>query len=295
MSHHLSEINRISIVIPNLNNAESLKQCLIALNGQSFGRDKLEIIVVDNGSSDNSLDIAKMYADIVLQTETKGNPYIARNLGIKNASYPYVGLLDSKSIPSSDTIKLLINRYRKGDLALVSGNVIFTLSQPPVFGEWLDALIFVRIHEIVKAKTGLPGNSFWLFHQSLIDQIGHFREDMRSGADGEWSMRIWDLGRCIDFEPNAIVYYRARSFWPLMKKARRTGLGYKKFARLRPGYNPFKWRLNTLLRMRPASSKYLEYCLQQRIQTEKYPFSLLRLSLGVWIYRIFHSVGRFGI
>lgn len=74
-----------SIIVPVLNEAQNITSCLAALQGQRIGRERFEIIVIDNGSTDGTLDIVRCWPDVVLLHEPKPDPYLARNRGIAAA------------------------------------------------------------------------------------------------------------------------------------------------------------------------------------------------------------------
>lgn len=286
---------KISVVIPVLDDSSALRQCLISLESQVYGRNNLEVIVVDNGSEDDSKSVAHQYADRVLFTSRTKNPYIARNLGVKAARHNFLILLDAKCSLDPNSISLLLSAHQKYKPALSSGEISFYTNENSSIGEWVDAMVFVRAKEVIQAKEGLPGGSLWLFHKSLLQQIGWFREDMRSGADVEWTNRIWDKGLTIAYIPNAKVYYQPRRMIALLKKAKRIGKGHLQIAHRSRDFQVSKWLFGSILRMRPASPKFIRFCLNERLGTEKAPFSFFRLSMGIWLYRIFLSLGRLGL
>ena len=84
----------ISIVIPAYNCESYIKKCLDSILKQSFK--ELEIIVVNNGSTDKTLDILKGYKNRIKLVDLKeANLGKARNIGIKNASGKYILFVDS--------------------------------------------------------------------------------------------------------------------------------------------------------------------------------------------------------
>ena len=85
----------LSIIIPTHNSELTIKSCLNSLTSQSIPREQFEIIVVDDGSNDNTVDIAKKCAvDKVIITEPcfQGK---ARNIGVKNARGEFLAFIDS--------------------------------------------------------------------------------------------------------------------------------------------------------------------------------------------------------
>lgn len=119
----------ISIIIPLYNNEEFIEQCLDTLLDQTFK--DFEIIVVDDGSSDNSLIIAQEYESKhdfikVLQQE---NQYagVARNLGMKHAQGEYLLFLDSDDFFEPTMLEKTYNKaiQTDSDIVLFSGNKYF--------------------------------------------------------------------------------------------------------------------------------------------------------------------------
>ena len=87
----------ISVIIPAYNEEQSIRDCLISLSNQTIHRDSYEIIVVDGGSSDNTIEIAKEYADLVFVQESQkvGG---ARNDGVLRAKHDIIATTDADTV-----------------------------------------------------------------------------------------------------------------------------------------------------------------------------------------------------
>lgn len=105
----------ISIIIPCYNSSHYLDKCLKSLINQSYTN--IEIVLVDNGSEDNSLEICKTYQlhdkRIKVYTETEGNQGAARNLGIDKATGDYLMFVDSDDYVSSDFCQIALSSIEK--------------------------------------------------------------------------------------------------------------------------------------------------------------------------------------
>ncbi len=106
---------KISIIIPVYNSEKYLKDCLDSLLNQTFN--EIEIICVDDGSTDNSLSILKQYAKydnriIILQQKNQGAG-VARNNGMKIAKGEYLLFLDSDDFFKKEMIQILVNNAEK--------------------------------------------------------------------------------------------------------------------------------------------------------------------------------------
>ena len=106
MGYHLSSV---SIIIPTLNSEKTLGLCLESIAAQDYPRDKIEIIIADGGSTDNTFTICEEYrADKILE-----NPYgveeKGRVIGINNAKNTILGFIDADNIlPSKNWLKKIV-------------------------------------------------------------------------------------------------------------------------------------------------------------------------------------------
>ena len=92
------DLPRISIVIPTYNSERTLTQCLESVRQQDYPRDKIEIIIVDGGSSDKTVEIGKKFnVDKVLQNKRRHFIY-GKSIGVDSAEHPLTLLLDSDNI-----------------------------------------------------------------------------------------------------------------------------------------------------------------------------------------------------
>lgn len=85
----------ISVIIPTHNSASTIQNCIESLISTSFSRDKFEIIIVDDGSTDETVNIAKRIGvDKIIETH-QCFPGIARNIGVRDARGEFLAFLDS--------------------------------------------------------------------------------------------------------------------------------------------------------------------------------------------------------
>lgn len=118
----------ISIIVPIYNVENYLDECLTSL--YKLNIPDMEIILVDDGSKDNSYDIAKKYYErykektILLQKEN-GGLSSARNFGIKNASKKYIAFIDSDDFIEPKIFEELFYRGNEKDLDIIVGNLMY--------------------------------------------------------------------------------------------------------------------------------------------------------------------------
>lgn len=101
----------ISVIIPNYNGENILKPCLQAVINQNL--ENIEIIVIDNASSDSSLDIIQSIDCKVIRNEVNTGFAVAVNQGIKMATYEYVFLLNNDVIIAPNTLQVLLKKIEQ--------------------------------------------------------------------------------------------------------------------------------------------------------------------------------------
>ena len=126
----MSHLPFVSIIVPVLNSPARVKQCIESSLSQTYPKDKYEIIIVDNGSTDNTIRVIEQYPVKILVEKDIQTPYAARNKGIYHAQGEIIALTDANCSPQPDWIKegitalqeenadLAIRNYRTEEISL---------------------------------------------------------------------------------------------------------------------------------------------------------------------------------
>lgn len=117
---------KISVIVPVYNTEEFLADCLNSILNQTL--DKIEIICVDDGSTDNSLEVLNSFAgnfnNIHVFTKENGGSGSARNLGLKHAKGEYIAFLDSDDyMIDENALSYLYNNAVKFNVDMVCANL----------------------------------------------------------------------------------------------------------------------------------------------------------------------------
>jgi len=112
---------KISVIIPIYNTSKYLAECLDSIMNQTFR--SIEIIMIDDGSTDSSYEIALEYKQkdrrfILIRTDNRGQS-AARNTGLDNAKGEYICFLDSDDYLSHEALEILYNRAKNDDLDIL--------------------------------------------------------------------------------------------------------------------------------------------------------------------------------
>ncbi len=239
----------VSIVIPNLNNAIRLNLCLQQLIHQSYPKDLFEIIVVDNGSTDQSLEIIKKYPVLLIQELESTNPYICRNKGINKSRGSVIALIDSKCTPVTSWIEEGIKMMSQ-NTSLVAGAFQFEFSSKKTIYEMAYSILYLDNERAVTKGFGVPtGNLF--IHKSVFQKIGLYPTDNLSAIDLIWSKSAIDNGFHMSYAKQAICYYPAKDKTNILKSAKRDGIANQKLLDSKEYFTLLLSAFRTMLPMKP--------------------------------------------
>ena len=179
---------KVSVIIPTYNRYELLKRALISVFAQTH--QPKEVIVVDDGSTDNTSQIKKDFPNIIYIYQKNKGVSSARNIGIKASTCSYIAFLDSDDEWHEDKLNIQVNFHKNNKDILIS---------------YTDEL-WIRNNEIVKipkkfVKHGgeifkeclshcIIAPSATLIHKSLLDEVGLFDESLEVCEDYDLWLRI---------------------------------------------------------------------------------------------------------
>ncbi len=176
----------VSVIIPTKNAGKVVGKCLKSMRSQSYKN--IEIIVVDNHSQDNTLDVAKSFADKVL---TKGpERSVQRNFGVSRSSGDYIAWFDADMVLQKNVIKESVDLFKKN--REIAGLIIPERSVGKGFWAKCRALekrCYLRDEKI----EGLR-----FIKKSIFKQVGMFSPNFISGEDWDITIRVKQKGYKIE-------------------------------------------------------------------------------------------------
>jgi glycosyltransferase AglE len=214
----------VSVIVPALNAAASIGACLQALINQTYDRERYEIIVVDNGSRDETSELADRYPVLLLQEGRWRSPYAARNTGIARAGGEVLAFTDADCTPEQTWLERGVEVLESAGADLIGGKVTFTFSRPARLGELADALWHLDVKRQIETNRACMTANL-LVWRKVVDVIGPFDPRVRSGGDGRWTRRATDAGFTLVYAPLAEVRKPSRPMRPLLRKGYRIGRG----------------------------------------------------------------------
>ena len=125
----------ISVIVPTFNREELLGKCLKALSEQSYPRSSYEILVCDDGSTDNTREAAKEFkaehgaVNIRYLSQKNQGPAATRNMGIRHARGRIVALTDDDCEPDNDWLEQIDRVFRKNKSIVGVGGVTYSIPE----------------------------------------------------------------------------------------------------------------------------------------------------------------------
>jgi len=206
----------ISIIIPVKDRAGELRRCLTSLSNLNYPQEKLQIIVVDDGSSDDSPSVARQYRALLVPSGGSGRgPAAARNVGASLASGEILAFIDSDCSASREWLNELIPSFINPAMAAVGGQVDGMCSASAV-DRYESTMSSLSLGS--RERTGSSGrDTFYLpscnllVRRSAFRSAGGFKDSMHVGEDVDLTWRLRDKGWTISYLPAGNVLHEHRS------------------------------------------------------------------------------------
>ena len=203
--------NFVSVIIPAKNSQVTIKKCLDSL--LNSGCTAYELIVINDGSTDETEKILSGYNNIkVLKTEGVG-PSKARNIGIAQARGEFIAFTDADCIAGNNWLEELLKGFLDDKVAGVGGSQK-SPEDDTEFGKRVQEFfsIFGFASEYVKAGAGIRQTNHnpscnSIYRKAVLIEAGGFMESLWPGEDVELDYRIKKKGYRFIFNPAAVVFH----------------------------------------------------------------------------------------
>lgn len=204
---------KVSIIIPLHNSEAFIKETIQSCLNQSY--QNIEVIVVENGSTDHSFEIVQGIRDmrIRLYKIEKANASAARNFGLQKAKGEYIQFLDADDLMSQNKIAFQIEALEKKPNGWLASCPWAKFTNSIHNSKIYPQKVWFIEDPLGWCVSALKGGGMmmicsWLIPKNVIDQAGPWDEKLSLHDDGEFMCRVLlaSNGNC--YVENAIVYYR---------------------------------------------------------------------------------------
>lgn len=200
-----------TVIVPVRNGASTLGDTLAALDSQLAIPSQTEIIVVDNGSSDTTCDIARRHPVTLLEESIRGVS-AARNRGLREGTGEVVAVLDADTVPSRRWLSEIIQPFTDPEVLIVAGE---TKSYPPETPaeRYADAssLHGTGLTTQLRPFPFAEGMNMAVRRSAALE-IGGWSEEMLKSDDIDFSYRLLQRFQTqIVYQPSAVLLHRHRT------------------------------------------------------------------------------------
>jgi len=206
----------ISIIIPSYNSGKFLGEAIESAVNQTYKN--IEIIIVNDGSTDNTEEIAKQWQKrdkrirYLKHKENKGLS-AARNTGIRTSKGDFIALLDADDVWMKDKLEKQIEKIRK-EADIVYSNAILINEK----GKKLEDTLWKKVktapyagrdclESLFQKNFMIPASSL-IFKKEVIKEIGGFDEKLKSAEDYDFCLRALAHGYNINYVGSPLLFYQ---------------------------------------------------------------------------------------
>jgi glycosyltransferase involved in cell wall biosynthesis len=200
---------KVSVIVCSYNGAKTLGRCLESLKHIEYP--DYEVILVDDGSKDNTQEIAARHPWIVNVRQENSGLSVARNVGAQTATGEVLAYTDSDCMADPEWLYFMVGTLLSGNYAGVGGPNI----SPPA-ENWIQACVaaapggpnHVLLTDLVAEH--IPGCNM-AFYKWAFEKVGGFDPEYRkAGDDVDFCWRLQQKGEIIGFSPSSIVWHYRR-------------------------------------------------------------------------------------
>lgn len=209
----------VSIVTVNYSGRHFLRNCFDSLFGLDYPKDKFEVIMVDNGSQDGSLEFTQeFYPQIKILRNDVNNYCRANNLGIKHSKRKYIAFLNNDTRVEPDWLSELIKVIDNDEtIGVVGSKILFMDGRINSAGHqelpdfyWQDKGANEKNsgqYDMLTDAESLCGCAV-LYRKNIFDRVGDFDEDFNMYLeDVDMAIRIKKNGYRLVYAPKSVVYH----------------------------------------------------------------------------------------
>jgi glycosyltransferase involved in cell wall biosynthesis len=207
---------KVSVLIPLFNSEKFIEKAIRSALGQTWTNK--EIIIVDDGSTDKSLSVAKYCESEIVKvfSQPHQGASSARNLAFKHSSGDYIQYLDADDLLSEDKIASQMNIAGIenfdpsvlifGKTAFIENEITDAILSSQVVNRSYDDPINLLID--LFSSVSFISSHTWLTHRDLIIRSGEWDESLSANDDGEFYSRVISHSKKVIYSDSGISYYR---------------------------------------------------------------------------------------
>lgn len=207
----LARYPSVAIIVPCYNEEHTIASTIHSLLSLHYPKDKLEVVVVDDGSRDRTLEIAKAFEtnpQVHVFHKENGGKHTAMNVGLSHISAELIGCLDADSIVAPEALLTVVPVFDNENVAAVTPGI--HVKEPANLLQHMQKVeyrlsLFNRFMLAAIGSAFITPGPFSIFRTSIVRNLGGWHHGY-STEDMEMALRMQDAGFLIANAPRAIVH-----------------------------------------------------------------------------------------
>ncbi|MFA5173388.1 MAG: glycosyltransferase [Candidatus Paceibacterota bacterium] len=200
---------KISVLMSVYDGAKYLEESIKSIQNQTFS--DFEFIIVNDASTDNSLEIIKNFSDpriIILNNPKNLGLTKSLNIGLKQASGEYIARLDADDLSFPERLEKQLSFMEKNeDFALVGSSAVLINEEGKIVGKKNKPIEFfeIKFHSLLKNPFLHPS---LFFKKEILAKVGNYNENFSFAQDYELTSRLINLGYKVSNLSEPLIKYR---------------------------------------------------------------------------------------
>lgn len=190
----------VSVVMPVYNGAVQIGEALEALLTQTYS--PIEVIVVDDGSTDGTVELVRTYPEVRLIQQANAGPAVARNNGVEHSQGQYISFVDHDDVWLPEKVQRQVDLLQANGGGFATCHVRYVLEVAPP--SW-----FRGPADGTPVIGWVP--SCWLMDRATWDKVGPFEPSFGHGCDTDWLARARNLHVATLVAEECLVNYRVHA------------------------------------------------------------------------------------
>jgi cellulose synthase/poly-beta-1,6-N-acetylglucosamine synthase-like glycosyltransferase len=224
--HPPSKPEPVSIVMPCYNEGKTIGKAIESLLNLDYPKNMIEIIIVDDKSKDNSVEIARQYEKkyknikVIVNKRNSGGAAEPTNIGIKKAKHDYIAVTDADSTPAKDALKKMLG-YLQEDPTVAGVTCSVLVKNPRTWFQKLQAIEYKiiaftrRLLDLIDAVYVTPG-PFALYKKKALEEVGYFdTKNLTQDIEIVWRLRMhgYRARMCLSTQVHSECPEKFKQWW----------------------------------------------------------------------------------
>lgn len=202
---------RISVIVAAHNAENAMPKLLDRLRAQTLPPEEFEVFIVDDSSTDGTAAVVEA-SDVarLLRTPRNSGAYVARNIGLREASAPVIAITDADCEPEPQWLEEALTDLDRLGADMLGGHIEVPLRERPTIAELVDVARYLdQERSVEQADVAMTAN--FVARREVFDRLGPFNERLISNGDVEYSLRAREAGFRLAYSARAAVLHHPRT------------------------------------------------------------------------------------